>query len=420
MSQHQPHTKFAARIGIDWADSEHEVCIIDGEEVTRQSLPQSPEEIARWAEQLRRKFDGAPLAVALEQKRGPLINALVQYDQLVLFPINPKQLSRYRDSLFPSGTKNDRNDAWLLARFVQEHQQTLRRFRPGDTQSRQLARLCELRRKAVDNRKKLVQQLTDALKQYFPLILQVCGPLAEERTLALIARWPHHRKLQRAHPRIIRRFLKDHGMRGEERRQEFVDQIRRAAPLTTDRAVVEPQALWARTLVGQIRGLNKMIAEFEEQIEELFGRHEDADLFRPLPGAGKALAPRLASIFGSDRDRFTSAEEVAVVSGVAPVTRQTGRSVVVKRRLFCPKFLRQTFHEFADHSRKSSRWARAYYELQRSRGKKHSAAVRSLAYKWIRILYQVWKTRTSYDEQRYLRQLKKTNSPLLAHLETAT
>jgi hypothetical protein len=78
----------------------------------------------------------------------------------------------------------------------------------------------------------------------------------------------------------------------------------------------------------------------------------------------------------------------------------------------CPKFLRQTFHEFANHSIGRSAWARAYYERQRESGMSHHAAVRSLAFKWIRIVFRCWKDRKPYDEQTYLQSLQRSASPL--------
>ena len=86
--------------------------------------------------------------------------------------------------------------------------------------------------------------------------------------------------------------------------------------------------------------------------------------------------------------------------------------VVASFRRACPKFLRQTFHEFASHSLAKSTWARAFYDLQRSKGKGHHAATRSLAFQWIRILYRCWKDRTPYDEATYLQSLQKRRSPL--------
>lgn len=419
MAQKPPKTPLDIVIGIDWADREHAVCVLADGEQTMQTLEQTPAKINEWVAQLHKQFSDAPIGVCLEQKRGPLINALVQHDQLVIFPINPKQLANYRKALYPSGTKNDPNDALLLALFLRDHQDRLRPLQHDATETRQLAQLCELRRKAVDQRKKQVQILTDTLKQYFPLALKLCPSLTHERTLAFLRRWPTHCQLRRAHSDNIKRFLKAEGMRSEAKREEFARLAREIKPLTTDKAITKPYGQWAITLAVQIRSLNKAIREFEEQIAEIFDAQQDAELFKTLPGAGPALAPRIAAIFGTDRDQFANAEEVATVTGVAPVTKTSGNSTVIQKRLFCPKFLRQTWHEFAGLSVQSSRWAAAYYKLQRGRGKKHSATVRALAFKWIRILFQVWKTRTRYDEERYIRQLRKHNSPLVEYLDAA-
>jgi hypothetical protein len=120
--------------------------------------------------------------------------------------------------------------------------------------------------------------------------------------------------------------------------------------------------------------------------------------------------------FGSDRQRFAGPGDVQTYSGIAPVTRRSGRSAGVYRRTACPRFLRQTFHEFAGHSIPRSAWAGAYYRLQRARGHGHHAAVRSLAFKWIRVIYRCWKERTPYDEATYLAALKRKGAPLLAYL----
>ena len=124
----------------------------------------------------------------------------------------------------------------------------------------------------------------------------------------------------------------------------------------------------------------------------------------------------MLSAFGSNRDRFQCAAEVQNLSGIAPVTERSGKSCWVHWRLACPKFLRQSFHEFAAQSILFSQWARAFYDQLRARGASHHAAVRTLAYKWIRILFRCWKTRTPYDEQIYLASLRRRGSPLCAAL----
>ena len=128
------------------------------------------------------------------------------------------------------------------------------------------------------------------------------------------------------------------------------------------------------------------------------------------------MAPRLLAAFGTDRGRWHTAVEVQQLSGIAPVTEQSGQGRWVHWRLGCPKFLRQSFHEFADHSSKWCTWAKAYYRKQRARGKKHQAAVRALAYKWIRILFRCWKERQPYNENLYLDSLARRRSSLVGDI----
>ena len=174
-----------------------------------------------------------------------------------------------------------------------------------------------------------------------------------------------------------------------------------------------------QTLATQIPLIQRSIAELEAKIETEMKDHPDASLFTALPGAGKALAPRLLTAFGSQRDRYENADEVATLSGIAPVTKQSGKTRIVHRRYACPKYLRQTFHEFADHARKWCPWSQAYYRLQRSKGMKHHATLRKLASRWIRILFRVWKTRTPYDPDAYLQTIQRKNPDIIPFLQTS-
>jgi hypothetical protein len=168
-------------------------------------------------------------------------------------------------------------------------------------------------------------------------------------------------------------------------------------------------------LAAQLQTLLASVRSVEKAIAALFSKHPDYDLWDILPGAGAALAPRLLVAFGTDRQRYQNATELQTFSGIAPVTASSGKSRWVHWRWACPKFLRQTFHEFAVQSIVRSTWARAYYFQQIHRGKHHHAAVRALAYKWIRILYRCWQNHTPYNEQRYLQALARRGSPLLVH-----
>jgi transposase len=186
--------------------------------------------------------------------------------------------------------------------------------------------------------------------------------------------------------------------------------------LTSDFAIIESCSLMVLALIAPLRDLIPAISKMDQKIKTLFTQHPDSALFDSPPGAGPALAPRLLAAFGTDRNRFQTAQEVEQFSGIAPVIERSGKSVWIHRRFACSKFLRQTFHEFAGASIHHCDWAHAVYLQQRSRGKKHHVAIRAVAYKWIRILFRCWQNRTLYDESMYLRSLSRHNPQLLALL----
>jgi transposase len=407
-------------VGLDWADREHALCLIaPAQEPVSETLLHTPEAIAHWVAGLRERFPGHRLLIALEQSRGALIAALAGHEGLELYPLNPSQLSSYRKAVCPSGAKHDPGDARLLAEFLRHRHPQLRPWQPDAAHTRRLAELGELRRKLVDERKRLVLKLTSSLKLYFPQALSLLGrDLHSEVMLDLLRRWPTLAQLQRVHPQTLRRFLAEHGFTNRDRQTQLIQSVRAAVPLTKDAALIEPRAQYVQGLVQQIRDLNRTLAGFDDELHKLTARHPDEPLFRALPGAGHALVPRLIAAFGSDRDRYHTAEEVQCYSGIAPVTKQSGQSRYVQKRLACPKFLRQTFHEFADQARKWSPWSRAFYRMKRAAGLKHHAAVRALAYKWIRIIFRLWKTNTVYSEAHYLQQLRAKHSPIVQFLET--
>jgi transposase len=335
-----------------------------------------------------------------------------------LYPLNPKQLARFREAVYPSGRKSDPCDAELLATFLANHRDKLHRWEPDLVETRLLAELVELRRKLVDERKSQQLRLLSTLKQYFPLIVTLFkDALISDFVLQLLKRWPSLTELQRANPKTLRSFLHRHGGIDNEQQTTLIKKIRSAMPLTKDPALMETYPLYVQSLVQQILELNKSVAQFDHKLKAVVAKHPDEPLFRRCPGAGEVLVPRLIAAFGSDRDRYQSAEEVQSYTGIAPIIQASGKSRVVSKRIFCPRFLRQTFHEFADQARRWSSWSRAYYKLKRSQGMKHQAAVRALAFKWIRIMFHLWKTRTLYSEAFYIQKLKEKGSPIIAFLE---
>jgi transposase len=415
------NVEIAAFVGLDWADQKHAVTLqeANGEERQRLDLDHTPEALQSWIQALRDRFGGRPVAVAVEQSRGALIYALMHVDFLHLYPVNPQMLAKFRQAFYPSGAKDDPIDADLLLEILIKHRPHLRVWVPDDVLTRSIQLLTEGRRHLIDERTAMTNQLTAALKTYFPQALEWFGDLHTTRACAFLQRWPSLQDLKRATPSAIRKFYKAQGYRGEDRLEQLMANIKKAQPLTADGAVLLASSMMVHALVSQIPSLTESIERYDQQIAALFDQHDDSTLFGSLPGAGSALAPRLLAAFGSNRDRFEYAAEMQQLSGIAPVTEKSGNGLWIHWRLACSKFLRQTFHEFAAQSLVRSDWARAYYHQQRQRGKSHHAAVRALAFKWIRIIFRCWKTRTPYDEAIYCKSLKTRRSPLADELPTA-
>lgn len=409
----------AALIGIDWADQHHDIALQEheGAPVERARLPHTPEAISAWLAGLRARFANRPVGIAVETSRGPLIHALLDYDCVVLYPVNPRSLKRFREVFAPSGAKDDPSDADLLREMLAKHRDRLRPWVPEAVELRALRRLVENRRKMVDFRTRLTQQLIAALKDYYPQALGWAGDdLSAPLACDFLLKWPTLEAVQRVRPATLRAFYVAHNCRRPAVIEQRLEEVRHATPLTRDPAIVETGALLVQMLAKQLQTLAGSIDRFDTEIASRFAAQADADLFSALPGSGAALAPRLLVIFGSDRKRFPQAADVQQMSGIAPVLERSGNSRFVHWRWSAPTFMRQTFHEFANQSTRRSAWARAYYALQRSRGKGHHAAVRALAFKWIRIIWRCWQERTPYDEARYERALLKRRAPLAKRL----
>lgn len=410
----------ALYIGIDWSDQSHDCYIISADgKGEHQSFKQTPEAIEQWVSQLKQLAGDRPIAIMLEQSKGPLIYALMHRPGILLFPVNPKQFARYRES-YPGGDcKSDPSDARLIARMLQERINLLKPWVADDPRTRKLAILSEQRRNIVNNQVGLRQQLIAHLKSYFPVLLEILDSTRQlNALLAMVSRWSDPRALKRADRQLIDRVLREAGIRSVDRREKMIQRIREAKLLTRDEALIEPLSMVCQLLAKQIQASVKSVKDFDKKIQQGLEEHPDGQLFTSLRGAGPTLAARLLGAFGSQKDRWKSAEELVCLSGIAPVTKQSGKSRVVRQRWACPAYLKQTFHEFADSARKFCRWTKARYRQLKAAGMKHNAAIRKLARSWIRILFRVWKTGKLFDGDRYLNGLMRRNPELANFLDS--
>jgi transposase len=350
----------------------------------------------------------------VELSKGPLVYALQQYDFLVLYPVNPTTLTKYREAFRLSHAKDDPTDAELALEVLTTHRDKLSALHPQSTPMRTLQRWVEQRRALVDDTVRITNRLTDALKQYFPQVLEWFKDKNTVVFCDFLTRWPTLKQAQRARKTRLTAFFHEHNLRYPRIIEQRVQAILSATALTSDAAVIVPNRLLVEVLVEQLRSVLRAVARFDDEIAQLADTLPDYTLFSALPGAGAVFAPRLLAVFGEQRERYASAAAIQKYVGIAPVTERSGNKCWVHWRLQCPTFLRQTFVEWTAQSIPYSYWARAFYEQQRAKGSSHQAALRALAFKWIRILYRCWQDHTPYDEATYLNALKRRGSPLIA------
>src|SRR2546425_6531545 len=260
---------YAAFIAIDWADRQHVFSLQVAGQSTKETgtLEQKPEVIGPWINQLRERFGGRPVAVAVEQSRGALIHALLSHDFIVIYPLHPVTVARFREAFKSSGAKSDPLDTDQILQILTKHLELLKALNPDTEETRLLARLVEDRRKAVDLRTSQVQALSAALKEYFPQALElVNGNLTSRLAGDFLIRWPTFQAFQQAKPSTIKRFYYGHNIRSPEVMEKVLGLATTAQPLTTDSAIVQIGALLSQMYPQIIRTLNPVIVDYDGRI----------------------------------------------------------------------------------------------------------------------------------------------------------
>lgn len=406
---------FAALVGIDWADKKHDVCELEvgSKDYDYSVILSTPQSINHWALSIKQRYPNKPIAVGCELTKGPLIYALRQHKHLVLFSINPTTVAKYRKAFNPSGAKDDPSDALIQNEILERHMDKLTPIKVDSTEVRILDQLVQYRRKLVQGRVKLSNRITAILKNYYPQALDWFEDRDTHVFCDFIEKWPSLTDAKKTRKQTLLKFFRQHKSQYRSVNETRIKAIKSAVHLTKDEAVIIPNQIMIKIIIPQMKFLIDSIAKLEIEIKHRYKALPDRIIFDSFPGAGPQLAPRILVAFGSNRDRYQQANEVHKYTGIAPVIERSGQKSWTHWRYSCPKFIRQTFVEWAGQSVKYSFWAKAYYEQQKSIGKPHNTIIRSLAFKWIRIAFRCWKNKTPYDESKYLEALKSKGSPLL-------
>jgi len=383
-------------IGLDWADTHHDVEVLDevGRRVGSRRFVHSHEGLNELkAFLLGIAASPEELACIVETNHGLLITFLLEAG-IPVYPVNPKSANLLRKA---AGAKTDHIDAHLLAKLGRLDLAEMRRLEPDSPTVAELKTLTRDQDALIQTQTRLVNQLTACLKEYYPAALHLFAKLQQRSTLVFLQAYPTPQAAQAASVEEIIANLHT-GKHTNPRRValKIVEELHRPQ-LVASPVMVRAKSRLMLSLVKQLLLVIEDIASYDKAISTLFLTHEDQEIWRSLPGAGKRLAPRLLAEWGDDRTRYANATSGQSLAGTAPVPFQSGNYAKAHKRFACLKPLRNALYQFAWQSTQQEPWALAYYQRKRAEGKSHSMAVRALANVWVRIIYRMWMHKTCYQ-----------------------
>jgi Transposase/Transposase IS116/IS110/IS902 family len=299
-----------------------------------------------------------------------------------------------------SGAKSDRGDAKVLADLVRTDRHNHRRI-AGDSELVEAVKvLARAHQSAIWSRQRQLNSLRSALREYYPAALAAFGTeLASGDAVSVLGIAPTPelgRQLSRS--KIASALRRGGRERNIDARAKQIQTALRSNQLTAAGRLSDAYGVVARSAVAVIVSLTREIAALEEALGEGFDEHPDAKIVRSLPGLGTVLGARVLGEFGDDRTRFSTAKCRKNFAGSAPITKASGRSMVVLARHARPRRLADALDQWAFCSLTRSPGARRYYDQLRARNKTHRQALRQTANRWVGILHTCLDRNQPYDE----------------------
>lgn len=397
--------------GIDWASASHHVRLTDGEgrDLGEKIFKHGGEGLAAMAAWLLTASGAAEpgqIHVAIEQPHGPIVEMLIERNFNV-YAINPKQMDRFRDRFTVAGAKDDSRDALVMASGLRTDPQCYRRLAVADPVVIQLREWSRLAESLTGDRLALTNRMRELLWRYFPAFIELDGDLGTAWLLDLWEAVPTPGKAARTRETSIGKILKQHRIRRLDAGQVLA--ILRQPPLAVAAGTAEAVQAHLATLVARVRLLNRQIQDAHRQLDSLTSRlnaseetapgqptQRDAEILASLPGLGRiVLATLLAEGWEALQRRDYSA--LRSLTGVAPVTRSSGKSCLVIRRQACHQRLANAMYHWARVAIQHDRLSRAKYAALRARGHSHGRALRSVADRLLNVACAMLRNRTAFN-----------------------
>ncbi|GAA4470765.1 IS110 family transposase [Rhodococcus olei] len=393
MAQQENWPAFA---GIDWGGSHHQLCIVDhaGSQVISRRFTHDTDGLAALDTELRRH--GTRLPIAIERSEGLLVEHLQSVGHAV-FPVSPRIAARARERYKVAAVKDDRFDAFVLADTLRHERTYWHELPVPSPLLAEIRALTRDRDRLLETQQAVESQLRMILEAYHPAPVRLFSSVDRQITLSFILDYPTPATAARVKTTRMSGFLTRHHYTGRTQPQILADRMR-ANLLSASAGTTAGKAFSAQTFARLLQLLNTQLAEYDAAIAAAAAEHPDAMIFASFPGVGPTLTSVLLAEIGEDRRRYPSAAALLAESGLAPVTRSSGRSCSVRFRYAANTHLREAAMWWAFNSMKTSPWAAAAFEQARTqRGQRYHRALRGIGARWMRVLWRCWTDYTTYD-----------------------
>lgn len=396
--------------GIDWASTHHHVRLTDGQgrNIGEKIFKHGGEGLAAMAAWLMTASDAADpgqIHIAIEVPHGPIVETLIERN-FNLYAINPKQMDRFRDRFTVAGAKDDSRDALVMASGLRTDPHCFRRLAVADPVVIQLREWSRIADSLTVERLALTNRMRELLWRYFPAFIELDSDLGTAWLLDLWEAVPTPAKATRGRRALIAKILGDHRIRRLDADQVLA--ILRQPPLAVAPGTTEAARAHLVILVARVRLLNRQIRDAHRQLDALTAQlpapeetepgqstQRDAEILASLPGLGRInLATLLAESWEALQRRDYSA--LRSLTGVAPVTRSSGKSHLVVRRLACHPRLANAMYHWARVATQRDQISRAKYAALRARGHSHGRALRSVGDRLLNVACAMLRNRTLF------------------------
>jgi transposase len=402
-----------AYAGVDWASATHQVCVLDAEGrlLGERAFPHDGQGLAAMAAWISATamVEVREIAVGIEVPHGPVVETLMERG-FAVHAINPKQLDRFRDRFSMSGAKDDRRDALVLGDGLRTDRHCFRRLEPVDSKVIELREWSRIAEDVQGERQRLVNRLRDQFWRYYPQVLDITPDLGADWLLDLWALAPTPARAKRLRETTVAKLLKRAQVKRIGAAQAL--EILRRTPVAVAAGATEAAVAHICTLIERLRLVNRQLKEAHRKLDllpnALIGEEtepgqareqHDVTILRSLPGVGRiVLATLLAE--ASEPLRRRDYQGLRTLSGVAPVTKRSGKQIVVVMRQACRVRLRTAVYHWARVAVMQDPHTRTRYTALRKRGQPHGQALRSVANRLLAVVCAMLNSGTLFDPDR--------------------